>query len=527
MHAVRFVGPVRATLYGVLLACVYYSTFHWLVTMDWPREDYSSSALVPLIVLYLLWGKRRELANQPSVPSWRGFALLVPGIAFFWLGELSGEYFSLYLSFWLTLVGLCWLHLGWRKLNILAFPLAFLLAAFPLPNFINNKMSLQLKLLSSRLGVRMLQVYGLSAYREGNIIDLGFTRLQVVDACSGIRYLVPLVVMGVLMAYFFRAALWKKVAIVASTLPLSIVTNALRIASVGILYQYWGQRAAEGFMHDFSGWFIFMATLGLLAAEMWAIRKFLPERAGTSAIASRPVVPERETGGRSAGASPWGWSGLPQSVAAILLLGATFALAQGVNFREKVPAKKPFDRIPLSVGGWRGVRNPLGQEFIDALKFSDYTMVDFQDGQGRSVNFYTAYYASQSKGRSVHTPETCLPGGGWVFEESGLATIPLGGTAGGSLRVSRAILYKDGTKELTYYWFPQRGRVLTSMYQLKMYALWDALTRQRTDGALVRLITQIYPAEKPEDAEARLQAFTREIMPVLSQFLPGRDDSPP
>ena len=144
--------------------------------------------------------------------------------------------------------------------------------------------------------------------------------------------------------------------------------------------------------------------------------------------------------------------------------------------------------------------------------------MNYQDRQGRSVNFYTAYYESQRKGESIHSPETCLPGGGWEFREAGATAIPLQG--GASMKVNRAFIEKGGARQLTYYWFAQRGRVLTNLYQLKLYAFWDALTRQRTDGALIRLITPVYEREKLEDAEARLQGFTREIVPVLDGFIP-------
>ncbi len=109
-------------------------------------------------------------------------------VTFFWVGELGGEFYTLYISSWLVVVGLCWLHMGRQKLNAIWFPLFISLAMFPLPQFLNTKITLRLKLLSSRLGVAMMQFLGMSAYREGNIIDLGFTQLQVLDACSGLRY---------------------------------------------------------------------------------------------------------------------------------------------------------------------------------------------------------------------------------------------------------------------------------------------------------------------------------------------------
>ena len=170
---------------------------------------------------------------------------------------------------------------------------------------------------------------------------------------------------------------------------------------------------------------------------------------------------------------------------------------------------------------------------------------------------------SQRKGESIHSPETCLPGSGWEFKNTGTVTIPLpaaggrltsqrfnesptagGGvptvqgsgfsgstpTAGGRLTnqrfndstitVNRAVMEKGAYKQLSYFWFPMRGRVLTNIWQMKWYTFWDALTRQRTDGTLVRLITPVYPNESVEDADKRLVAFTREIVPVLNEYLP-------
>jgi exosortase len=161
---------------------------------------------------------------------------------------------------------------------MIAFPVFLALAMVPPPNILYGNLTLRLKLVSSQIGVIMLQLCGLTAYREGNVIDLGFTRLQVVDACSGLRYFFPLIVLGILLAYYFKGAIWKKIFIVVSAIPISIVTNSIRIASVGILYQFMGSAAAEGFFHDFSGWFIFMISLGILLLEMALLKHIYPDK---------------------------------------------------------------------------------------------------------------------------------------------------------------------------------------------------------------------------------------------------------
>jgi exosortase len=222
-------------IYGPLLAIIYFASYKWLVKNDWPREDFNYCYLIPFVVLYLIWEKRDRWLKEVSIPSWSGLLFLLPGILLFLAGELAGEFFSIYISSWLVVTGLLWVHVGWKKLKIMAFPLFVSLFLFPLPYFLNTKLTFNLKLLSSEIGIRIIQLLGMSAYREGNIIDLGFTQLQVVDACSGLRYLIPLFLMGVLMAYLYQAALWQRIIIAFSSIPLSIVTNSLRIALTAVL----------------------------------------------------------------------------------------------------------------------------------------------------------------------------------------------------------------------------------------------------------------------------------------------------
>jgi EpsI family protein len=208
----------------------------------------------------------------------------------------------------------------------------------------------------------------------------------------------------------------------------------------------------------------------------------------------------------------------PVFVLVVILLGLTLVLSYGIEFREKVPAKKALSTLPLSIGEWRGSRDQMEQQFIEALHFTDYTIVDYQNPRNQAVNFYTAYYESQRKGEATHSPETCLPGSGWLFREAGAKDVQMGPRD--SMRVNRAFMEKAGYREITYYWFAQRGRVLTNLYAVKFYSFWDALTRHRTDGALVRLITPVYENEKLGDAEARLQGFMRLMVPVLKEYIP-------
>ena len=505
-------------VYGVLLSLIYYDTILWLITHDWIRGDYDYCYLIPAILIYLIWEKRKNLTMIPSSPSWAGLFPLTTGIIFYWLGNLGGEFYISYLSSWLIIIGLCWLHMGWQKLKVIWFPVVMILAMFPLPNFLNTKITLKFKLLSSQLGVWLMQIWGMSAYREGNIIDLGFTRLQVVDACSGLRYLFPLIILGVILAYFWRAKLWKRLILVVSTVPLSIITNSLRIALTGALYELWGPEVAEGFFHGFSGWFIFMFSFGILLVEMWGLNKIIPEKGAEQSGVVGKKTREAKTQNSKFKIQNSFFS--PQFIVAVILLGSTLALSYGVEFREKIPMTRSFAAFPLKIGKWVGTREKMDQKIIDALDLSDYVIIDYKEPGGKSINFYVAYYESQSKGKSIHSPSTCLPASGWIFNQAGEIRISTPGYHDGSIPVRRAYMQKGAYRQLSYYWFPQRDRILTNAYQLKIYNFWDALIRHRTDGALVRVITPIYEQEKIEEADKRLQEFIREVLPVLDQFLP-------
>jgi EpsI family protein len=203
----------------------------------------------------------------------------------------------------------------------------------------------------------------------------------------------------------------------------------------------------------------------------------------------------------------------------ISILLITFAASYGVELREKASIRQPFSEFPMSIGAWTGMRQTMPAKFVEAQYFSEYIMAGYRNPEGRKIDFYLAYYESQRKGESTHSPETCLPGSGWSFRQAGLSDVPFGD--GKTMLVNLVFLEKDGSRQVMYFWFPQRGRILTSLFQVKLFLFWDALTLQRTDGALVRMITPVYPDEGPEDAEKRLHGFATEIVGVLGGFLPS------
>jgi exosortase D (VPLPA-CTERM-specific) len=511
-HFYSTTSRIGFPLLYTLIFKIFFFTNYQVMVKWWDSSDYNYCYFVPLIAGYLLW-ERRPALRLPSVPSWAGVVLIGLGIFIYLLGELGGEFYCIYFSSWILLVGLLWLHFGWRKLRAIAFPVCFLLAMFPFPNVINNPLSLHLKLLSSKLGVQFLQLTGVSVFQDGNIIDLGFTKLEVVEACSGLRYLFPLLIVGLLLAAQHRARLWQRGVLVLSALPFSILINSLRLTCIAWLYPVLGAGVVDGAWHDFIGWTLFMVSVGCMLGERWLLFRLAPMQVpsplGEKVVvgAQPPVVRQRVV-----------W---PMALVALLMLTSTAAITRNIDFREQVPLVRPLAEFPLVVGEWQGKQSNLEQVYLNTLKLSDYLLADYLNERGQAVSLYVAYNASQRKGESSHSPATCLPGSGWQFKESGVASLPVG-AGNAPAEIKRAFMEKNGERLLAYYWFSQRGRVLTNLFQLKWFTFWDALTKHRTDGALVRLITTVQPGEQPAEADARLQEFAREVGPQLNAFLPGR-----
>ena len=256
----------------VAIALAFFAYFGGLTELvsRWSKqEEYSHGFFIPLISLWLLWQRRDALKISIGPPSWVGVLLLLVSIGMLLMGELTAIFILVQYGFILCLVSLLLCLGGKPLLRVTFLPVLLLIFAVPLPYFVDSQLSWRLQLVSSQIGVAVLRALDISVFLEGNIIDLGSYRLQVVEACSGLRYLYPLLSIGFLMAYMFRGPSWQKAVLFLSTIPVTVLMNSLRIAAVGVLVERWGIGMADGFLHYFEGWIIFMTCLMFLLALVW------------------------------------------------------------------------------------------------------------------------------------------------------------------------------------------------------------------------------------------------------------------
>mgnify|MGYP003393261258 CR=1 FL=1 len=513
-----------SALVVALLGYMYADSLVFLFSRWIGTEDSSHGIFVPFISGYLIWQARLRLSQISREKSWLGLAVIALGLMLYVVGELSTLFIVLHFSLWMVIVGLAITLLGIRGAKVIAFPLGYFLTAIPLPTFIIANLSSQLQLWSSSLGVGCLQLVGVMAFREGNVIDLGPVQLQVVEACSGIRYLLPLTSLALLCAYLFKDRMWKRVVLVLSAIPISILINGFRIGMIGVLVELYGKGAAEGFYHLFEGWVIFMVSLGLLILEMGLLGRVGALRAGKPFLAqftwreqsednTHPTVPSVPCRLQSA-------SGRAYLCSVVLLAPFTLFSTVVVDREEMAPPRTAFIDFPMLMDGWQGAPFALEQQYIDALRFDDYVLADYRSDKEQPVNFYAAYYRSQRKGQSAHSPHSCLPGGGWEIASLTQRDLPVSQGMMQPLSVNRVVIQKGDQKQIVLYWFKQRERHLTNEYLVKVYLLWDAFSRQRTDGALVRLASLVGPGESEFTVDQRLQEFAVVAGRELTRFVP-------
>lgn len=202
-------------------------------------------------------------------------------------------------------------------------------------------------------------------------------------------------------------------------------------------------------------------------------------------------------------------------ITASVLAGA-WLLLNTASHGEAVVPRQPLRELPYTLGGWTGIEQPLDKQVVQAVGVSDYANRVYLQPADAPLSLYVGYYASQRTGDTMHSPKNCLPGSGWDPIRSGYATIPVQG--GQALVVNEYVIERDQKKQLVFYWYQGRGRVIASEYSGKFWMIADAISRNRTDGSLVRVITSMKDGET--QAQSRLVSFAQLLFPHLDGLLP-------
>lgn len=488
----------------------------------WSTPEYSHGPLIPIVSAYLFLRDMRSIPYAPveTRNRWLGVWVVVFAMILALIGNLSRipDIVTYALIIWIW--GMILVSFGAHRGKQLWPGVLHLVFMLPLPNFIYWKLSIFLQGVSSEIGVWIVRLMDIPVFLDGNIIDLGIYKLQVAEACSGLRYLFPIMSFSYIFSLLYQGPKWHKAILLLSAAPITVLMNSFRIGVIGVLVDSYGIEHAEGFLHAFEGWVIFGACVGILFLMSIGLQRISKDKRSISE------------------ALDLDFSGIPQelhriktltsnhaAVASLVIVTIFATITVGTPYLSKereAVQRTQLVLFPRSFDGWWGERRYLEPNIEAVLAADDYLSMGFtHDETGATVDFFIAYYDKLTEGGGIHSPEVCLPSGGWEMSEikkQQLAIPTKDGEVG--FEVNRAIIQKGLHRQLVYYWFDTRGRRLTNDYETKAFTIYDGIMRGRTDGALVRVVTVIPPKATEESADERLIDFLKDVVPDLPQYVP-------
>ena len=507
-------------LLATLGAAVFFAPGLDALRVAWALPEYSHGPLIPILSGLLFLRQLKEFPADPGPKRhrWVGVLVILAAIAFGALGRLANIDDIVAYATILWVGGILLVSFGWATGRHFWPPVVHLVYMLPLPGVLYYKLSAWLQLISSELGVWFLKLLSVPVFLEGNIIDLGVYQLHVAEACSGLRYLFPILSFSYIFAVLYRGPMWHKAVLLISAAPITVFMNSVRIAIAGYIVNVWGLDWVEGFSHFFEGWVIFLACIIILFAVARIMLFLHPVKMGLVEaldLDTSGLLPQaaRIRLTRASGAMIF---------SAFAMAAATIGFMALPERGQGTIAREGFESFPRQLGDWRQVGAPriLENNVLNTLGADDYRSASFtRPGAAASVEFFSAWYNDQSQG-GVHSPEICLPGGGWEIawlERSDMTETMNWPT---SFEINRAIIQKGPTRMMVYYWFEQKGRKIAWDFEAKYWLMVDGIRTGRTDGALVRLTTAIRPGETDADADARLREMLDGVMVPLPRFIP-------
>jgi exosortase D (VPLPA-CTERM-specific) len=491
----------------------YWHTIAGLIPIWDGDGDYSYAPIIPLIIAYLIWERRKDIISKPIGTSWTGAPFFILFLVISIYGILGSSPSAVRPAMPLIILSITLFCFGREVFKVLAFPLSLFIFMIPLSTTFQATVGVFLKSVSTKLGEQLLRICSVPVFVEGNVIDLGVTKLQVVDACSGFRFVLPLLAMGVMFSYFFEKVRWKQILLTVITIPIAIVANGMRIGITGILTQHYGAEAAEGFFHGFSGWVFFMFAFASLFIIHYLLKKLFkdPEKN----IQNR----EKVENGSSVNSS--------NNITAVIICVSFLILTGLLSLNSKnlphIDIKDGITSFPLSFNVWKGKAEELDPEIIKLSGAENSFNATYEDTSNHIVSLYIGYRGSPfvESENFFHSPSVCLPSSGWKTLASQKHAVN-NVQKFGKIIVQAMLVDKLGQKQLVYFWFQTKRRISNNININRYHLALHAIQRDNTYDLFIRPIMPVMPDEKLEDAEKRMDQFVRDMMGTLIPFLKER-----
>jgi EpsI family protein len=489
---------------GLLLAGVLWAHWSAVVAMVglWSRSPmYSYGYTVPIISLYLLWCKRAELARlRPRPAPAVAIPVMMASGAMLMIGRAGGmqvlEQLSLLVALTaavLFVFGVAYLRASWASL-------AYLLLMIPIWDLLTERLHVPFQNQSAAIGVTLLQLIGVPAHREGNLITLANVTLEVARACSGVNYLVAVVALALPLAYLFLHSSWRRVTLVISAMAIAALSNGLRVALIGVFAYFEIGSPLHGPFHVLHG--LFVAACGYMALFVGVKLLTRGEKPGAAA-APAAVRPD------PAGPVMPRWA----RAAAVGVIFAVLGGVLSVIEPQPVPLAHDLDGLPVYLGRWmadpgrvEGARLPWSAADVQLLR-------RYRNPEGEAVEVFIGYFSSQRQNKEVANHRSSE-----LHRRASVLSIAL--PDGKSLDAN--FVRDAGGTHPALFWYDIDGSVETGEYATRLRTLWGALARRRTNGAVIMLSKISAGATREDRSQAELKELAVLIYEALGTALPRR-----
>jgi len=499
-----YYGPLalKAAVLALAFVVLYSQVFTSLVRMWWSSDDYSHGFIVPFISLYMIWSKREALGRINISPNLVfGVPVLLASGLILIAGKLGGVIRLQEISLIVMASGLVLTLLGRFYLRVLALPLAYLFFMIKVLGDGPEKFHWPFQLLAANIGIGILHTLGFPAYHEAQFIQLPNMTLEVASACSGVRFLISIIAIGIPLAFFTQRTLARRVLLIAFGVVTAIIMNGVRVAFIGV-WVYYGGSAVHGPLHVFQGVFVAWFGFAALFAGAWFLsrgdRKLALTRKGTApGHGTTPWRNIAEASGTSGWRNAW-----VASLLVITLTGAYYYLHR-VYPAQMRPALK---NLPMAFDGWRAQSLNPSTESLRLEAADDEVLRVYSRADGSSALFYMGYFEQQWPGKQLVSYLTS-----WRFHrnetQSSITT-----SNGLKYTVNRAVLHDGADKRVVYFWYDINGRFTPSRYKTKLWSLWDSLSVNRDNGAIIAVSAPFYLADETDAAGKRALDLTARVI---------------
>lgn len=500
-------GWAAATAGGALVAAflfTYGRVVATLVEQWWSNDKYSFGFLIPWISLHIVWSRRGELFRSEPEPSYAGgLPVLAAAAGMLIAGRAGGILVAEQLSLVVTVAGLVLLLLGVRDFRALLLPIGYLLLMVPAWEMVTDRLHLPFQLFSASLGTHLLRLTGVPAHQQGHYVELPNVVLDVTQNCSGINYLLAVVAVSIPLAYLHLRDWKRRALLLAFAIAASLFANALRVALIGLFASYGPREASHGPFHVLQGVSVAMAGYGALFLGL----RLLSRSPGSGRTAVEPGRLSRRSGGRP--------GGIPLTAVslAVLLLLITGGYLQ-LHRTAPVPLNRALRTFPRVLGDWTGRDVAPFYDGYAALGVDQEISRLYATAAGDRLRLYVGYFERQEQGRELINYRTR----DLVGDDASVA-VDLGG--GQVVRARARVRPTPGGPTLSLVWYDVSGRRLVNPYLVKLHTIWNALVRHRSDGAVVLIIADIPGGTDHAEIPPAEAAFIRQLLPVLSDYLPG------